>query len=73
MVTSSILEGEMDFELEDPGSFKFRAFGATNEDVSMKKMSNRKIMSVKEDMLNFALTFVLFFSAIKYFVDALIR
>ena len=39
------------FELE-LGNFRFRAFWLTNVDVNIKNINNRKIMSVKEDMLN---------------------
>ena len=46
--------------LELPGSFKFKAFGATSVDVSIKNMSSRKIMSVRDDILNSADTLLLF-------------
>ncbi len=48
----------------DEGNFKFKAFGLTNVEVRMKKMSNRKMMSVKEDILNSALTLFLLFNPI---------
>ena len=37
-----------------PGSCKLSALGVTMEEVSMKKISKRKMMSVKEDILNSA-------------------
>jgi hypothetical protein len=43
-----------------PGSFRFSAFGIIKEDVNMKKINNRKIMSVNEDMLNCAFTLLFF-------------
>jgi hypothetical protein len=48
-----------------PGSFKFRAFGATKLEVNMKKINNKKIMSVIDDMLNSAFILFLFFILIK--------
>ena len=44
-----------------PGNFKFSALGMMSDEVSMKKINNRNIMSVKEDMLNCALTLFFFF------------
>ena len=49
-------------EVEVPGNFKFNAFGATKVEVSMKNINNRNIMSVIEDILNSAETFVFFFN-----------
>jgi hypothetical protein len=37
-----------------PGNCKLSALGVTMDEVSIKKISKRKIMSVKEDMLNSA-------------------
>lgn len=45
------------------GSNNFKAFGATKVEVTMKKINNKKTMSVIEDMLNAALTLFLRFSA----------
>ena len=41
------------------GSNKFNAFGLTKVDVNIKNMSNKKTMSVIEDMLKFGLTLFL--------------
>ena len=46
------------------GSNNFKAFGAIKVEVTIKKISNRKTMSVIDDMLNAAFTLFLFFSAI---------
>ena len=46
------------------GSNNFRAFGLTRVEVSIKKMSNKKTMSVIDDMLKFALTLFLLLNAI---------
>lgn len=64
MRTSSMrsVDGELDFELL--GNFRFSALGETREEVNMKKISSRKMMSVREDILNSALTLLLFFSPI---------
>jgi len=35
------------------GKVKFKAFGVTKVEVSIKKMSNRKIISVNDDILKF--------------------
>ncbi len=48
-----------------PGNLRLRALGATSEDVNMKKMSNKKMMSVKDDMLKVALTLFFFFSPMR--------
>lgn len=52
------VEGTLDGEV--PGIFKNKEFGATKEDVNMKNMSNKNIISVNEDILNSALTLFLF-------------
>ena len=41
------------------GSKRFKAFGLTNVEVSIKKISNKKTMSVIDDMLKFGLTLFL--------------
>lgn len=50
------LTGVRDF----PGNFKFNALGIIKDEVNIKNISNRKIMSVKEDILNCAFTLFLF-------------
>ena len=50
------------FCLDLPGSFKLRALGITRDDVSIKKISNRNMISVNDDMLNCALTLLFFFN-----------
>jgi hypothetical protein len=50
----------------DEGNFKFNAFGTIIDDVNIKKINNRKIISVKEDILNSALTLLFFLSPISY-------
>ena len=49
-------------DLELPGILKFSALGETKEDVNIKNINNRKMMSVKDDILNSALTLLFFFS-----------
>ena len=49
-----------------PGNLRFKAFGATKEEVNMKKMSNRKMISVRDDMLNCAETLFFFFKPNDY-------
>ena len=46
------------------GKSSFRALGLTRVEVSIKKISNRKTMSVMEDMLKLALTLFLLLNAI---------
>tara|TARA_R110001592_G_scaffold162962_2_gene396618 strand:+ start:20871 stop:21053 length:183 start_codon:yes stop_codon:yes gene_type:complete len=55
-------------ELSLEGKFTGRPDGVINEEVSIKNISNRKIMSVMEDMLKLAS--ILFFdcSAILFFI-----
>ena len=62
MVTLSILSVDTLLVLELPGNLRFKAFGATKLEVSIKNISSKKIMSVKDDILNCALTLFLFFS-----------
>ena len=50
--------------LELPGNFKFKALGATKLEVNIKKINSKKIISVKDDILNSALTLLLFFNPI---------
>lgn len=57
METETVCGASVLLELE--GSNNFRAFGLTKVDVSIKKMSNKKTMSVMEDMLKFGLTLFL--------------
>lgn len=47
------------------GKSNFKALGCTIVEVTIKKMSNRKTMSVIEDILNEASILVLRFKAIK--------
>ena len=61
MRTLSIFLEVLTFECEVPGNLKFKPFGDTKVEVSIKNISNKKIMSVREDMLNSALTLFLFF------------
>jgi len=35
-----------------PGSLRLSALGIINDEVSMKKINNRKMISVRDDMLN---------------------
>jgi hypothetical protein len=56
-------------ESDRPGNLRLRAFGDTTDEVSIKKMSNRKMMSVREDMLNSADTLERFFRAMVRFLD----
>ncbi len=49
----------------DDGNLRFNAFGLTIEEVSIKNISNRNIISVMEAMLNSALILFLFLSAIE--------
>lgn len=49
---------------ERPGNFRFKEFGETNEEVSMKNINNKNMISVNEDMLNSALTLFRFFNPI---------
>ena len=51
------------FEVDD-GNLRFKALGLTMDEVSIKKISNKKIISVMEAMLNSALILFLFFKAI---------
>lgn len=62
MLTSSVSEGVATLDREVPGNFKFSELGATKEEVSIKKISNKKMMSVSEDILNSALILLLFLS-----------
>jgi len=48
--------------LLDPGRDRFSALGVTSDDVSMKNINSRKIISVSDDILNSALTLLLFFT-----------
>ena len=50
--------------MELTNKLKLIALGATRVEVNIKKINNKKIISVKEDMLNSALTFALFFRPI---------
>lgn len=50
-----------EFEL---GNLRFNAFWLTRVEVSMKKINSKKMISVKDDILNWALTLFLLFSAI---------
>ncbi len=43
-----------------PGNFKLSALGATRLEVNIKKINNKKMMSVIEDILNSAFTLDLF-------------
>ncbi len=65
--TSGGVSETVTLALESPGSFRFRALGATRDEVSMKKISNKKMMSVNDDILNSALTLLRFFSAMSSF------
>ena len=49
------------------GSNSFNAFGLTRVEVSIKKISNKKTMSVIEDILKFALTLLLLLNAIIHY------
>jgi len=60
---SSIFEVAVALERELPGSFIFKELGATKEEVNMKKISNRNMMSVSAEVLNSALTLLLLLSA----------
>ncbi len=51
---------ELELGVLFPGNCSFKAFGVTKEEVNMKNISNKKIMSVREDILNVALTLFLF-------------
>jgi len=46
------------------GKSSFKALGLTSVEVSIKKMSNRKTMSVMEDILKLALTLFLLLNPI---------
>lgn len=65
--TDTILGCSVDggvFLLLLPGRLRFNAFGITNDEVNIKKIKSKKIMSVKDDMLNSGLTLLLFFNPI---------
>ena len=49
------------------GNNNFRAFGLTRVEVSIKKISNKKTISVIEDILKFGLTLFLLLSAITHY------
>jgi len=49
-----------------PGSIKSNAFGETIDDVSMKNMNNKNIMSVKDDILKLGFTVLRFLTAMNY-------
>ena len=62
-----VIVGGVEFtftELFFPGSFKFKAFGTTIELVNMKNIKSRNMISVKDDILNSALTLLFFLSPI---------
>ncbi len=52
------------FDVDD-GSLRFSALGLTIDEVSIKNISNKNIISVMEAMLNSALILFLFLSAIE--------
>lgn len=64
MPTLSVFESIWTFALDEPGNFRFKEFGATNPDVSMKNINKRNIMSVMDAELNSVLTLDLFFNPI---------
>jgi hypothetical protein len=49
----------------EEGNFKFNALGLTMDEVSIKNISNKNIISVMDAMLNSALILFLFLSAIE--------
>ena len=59
-MATDIVDGATVLE-PDEGNLRFSAFGLTKVDVRMKKISNKKMMSVNEDILNSALTLFLLF------------
>lgn len=55
---------ELTVGLEFPGSLRKSPSGETKEEVNIKNIRSKNIMSVKEDIENSALTLALFFSPI---------
>ena len=56
-----------------PGNFKFNELGTTKEEVNIKKINNRKIISVNDDILNSADTLLLFFKPITFSLPAWLK
>ncbi len=69
MYKEQILVGAVDVALELPGNLRFKALGATKLEVNMKNINKRKMMSVKDDILNSALTLLLFFNPMMVFLS----
>lgn len=68
MIITLTCGDEMSVALLLMGKSMSRAWGATEVTVSMKKMSNRKTMSVIEDMLNWGSIWCLVLSFIGFVV-----